>query len=72
MATCGKERIENALLDRTRRVVGVAVERILRLRIMEFRRRAHQDAMEAVRALAAVGRNHHAHCERRAIDRRFQ
>ena len=49
------------------RLVGAAVDRGLRLRVVQLRGRAHQDAMEGVAALAAVGADHHAHRERGAV-----
>ncbi len=53
-------------------VVGPAVDRGLRLRVVQLRRRAHQDAVEAVRALAPVGAEHHPHRERAARLARHQ
>ena len=46
-------------------VVGAAVDGGLRLLVGELGGRAHQDAVEAVAALAPVGAEHHPHRERR-------
>ena len=40
------------------------------LGVMELGEGADQHAVEAVLALAAVGADHHAHCDRRAVDAR--
>lgn len=47
-------------------IVGMAVNGSLSLLIAEFCGRAHQDAMEAMAALAAIGADDHAHGERGA------
>ena len=66
------QRAQHGLQQRAGDVIGAAVDRGLRLRISEFRRRAHQDAMERMRALAAIGSDHDPHRQRAARLARFQ
>ena len=61
------ERLENGRQQRPAGLIGPTVDRGLRLRIVESRRRAHEHAMEAVGALAAVGADDQAHRQRGAI-----
>ena len=68
----GIKRLEDRIEQGTRGVVGLAVDRGLRLRVIEFRRRAHQHAMEGVRVLAAVGGDHEPHRQRAARFARHQ
>ena len=53
------QRLENGSEEGTGAVVRPSVDRRLRLRVVQFGGRAHQDAMKAVRALAAVRADHH-------------
>ena len=53
-------------------VVGMAVDGGLRLGVVELGEGAHQHAMEAVLALAAVGADHHAHRDRGAVLARLE
>ena len=53
-------------------VVGPAVDRGLGLRVVQLGGRAHQNAMKAVRALAAVIADHHPHRQRAARFARHQ
>src|SRR5207302_3649568 len=66
------EWLDDGIEQGTGDVIGPPVDRGLRLRIVQFRGRAHQYAMKAVRALAAVGADHHAHRERAARLARHQ
>ena len=50
----------------------MAVDGGLHLRVTEFRGRAHQHAMECVRTLAAIRRDHQTHSERAACFARTQ
>ena len=63
----GVERLEHGVEQRLGVLVGAAVDRGLRLLVGELRGRAHQHAVERVRALAAVGADHHAHRQRGAV-----
>ena len=66
------ERLQDRIEQGAGDVVGPAVDRGLRLRVIEFRGRAHQDAVKAVRALAAVIADHHPHGQRAARLARHQ
>ncbi len=66
------ERFQDRLEQRAGGVVGPSVDRGLRLRVIQLRGRAHQHAMKAVRALAAVGADHHPHRQRAARLARHQ
>ena len=66
------ERLQDRIEQGAGGVVGPAVDRGLRLRVMQLGGRAHQHAMKAVRALAAVGADHHPHRERAARLARHQ
>ena len=57
------QRLEDRIEQGTGGIVGTAVDGGLRLRVAEFCSRAHQYAVECMRALAAVLVDHHAHCE---------
>ena len=61
------ERFEHGSQQGAAGVVGPAVDRALRLHVIELRRRAHEHAMEAVRSLATVGADDEPHRERRAV-----
>src|SRR6516164_4007420 len=61
------ERLENGRQQRPGGFIGPTVDRGLRLRIIEPRRRAHEHTMEAVGALAAVGADDQTHRQRGAI-----
>ncbi len=63
----GVERLEHRLEQRAGGVVGAAVDGGLRLLVGQLGGRAHHHAVEGVRALAAVGADHHAHGERGAV-----
>ena len=63
----GIKRFEDRLDDRLGDFVGPAGNGELRLLVMQPRGGADQHAMEGVRAFAAVGADHHAHRERRAV-----
>ena len=66
------ERLQDGLEQRLGRLVGMAVDRALRLLVGELGGRAHQDAVEAVALLAPVGADDHAHRERGAVLARAQ
>ena len=68
----GVERPENGLDAASGDLVGAARYRKLRLLVVQPRRRPDHDAMESVRALAAVGADHHADRQRRPIFERTQ
>ncbi len=68
----GVKRFEDRIEQGTRGVVRLAVDRGLRLRVIEFCRRAHQHAVKCVRLLAAVGRDHEPHRQRAARFARHQ
>ena len=68
----GVKRLEDFADDRLGDFVGAAGDRELRLFVVQPRRRADHHAMEGVRALAAVGADHHAHRQRRAVFVRAQ
>ena len=63
----GVERLQHRLDQRRGVLVGAPADGDLRLLVGELRGRAHHDAVERVRALAAVGADHHAHGERGAV-----
>ena len=53
-------------------IVRPAIDRRLRLRIMQFGGRAHQDAVKAVRAFATIVADHHPDGERTARLTRYK
>ena len=61
------KRNEDRSMKQRRPLVRSVVERRLRLAIGEFRRRAHNDPMEAMAELVAVASDHDTGGERRAI-----
>ena len=61
------KRREDFFRDRFGHFVGAAGNRELGLFVMQPCRGADHDAMECMRALAAVGADHHAHRKCRAI-----
>ena len=63
----GIKRLQDFFDDRLGDLVGPAGNRELRLFVMQARRGADQHAVERVRALAAIGADHHAHRQRRAV-----
>ena len=68
----GVERLQHAFEERRRRLVRPSVDRGLRLFVRQPGGRAHHDAMESMRALAAVSAEDHAHRERRPVFERAQ
>ncbi|MEA2994756.1 MAG: ribonuclease, partial [Alphaproteobacteria bacterium] len=66
------ERRDDEREQRLGGVVGAAVEGGLHLRVVQLGEGADQHPVEAVLALAAVGADHHAHRDRRAVDAGFE
>ena len=66
-AVGGVERRQDFFHERLGDLVGPAADRELRLLVTEPRGGADHDAMKRMRTFAAVGADHHAHRERRAI-----
>ena len=58
------ERLQNRHENRAGGVIGAAVDRGLRLRVIQLRGRAHQHTMKRVTLLAAVWADHHPNGER--------
>ncbi len=66
------QRLQHRLDQRIGVLVGAAANGELRLVVGQLRGRAHEDAVKGVRALAAVGADHHAHGKRGAVLARAQ
>ena len=61
------QRLQNAVENRRGLLVGLPVDRRLRLRIGELGRRAHDYSMKRMAEFAPLGRENHLHSEGRAV-----